>query len=803
MPRPLEHSSGRGGERPGGPLALARAPGTRSRTTRSSRDLRRRHQRRPVPRGPAVEGARPASQGSTTPPEERFFAAVSSRMAAAQSRTVSRLEELGFFACEPDLEAELIRALATPAARGSHRGPGRAAVAAPPPAPAGSARPHPWSSSCTASSALAPAARALRPALVEALDLDRVPRSAARRARPGAERVVQGSRRARARCAGSQRWLSACARLNTSWASCSQVIAMPPCSCTVSEATWSRARSSRSARPPRAGRGPRHALRRLLDVRRGGRRRAPGGRPRRLDEHEHVGHPVLERLERADRPAELHPLLAVGDRHVQARCAAPTWSALVSAQATSRSGPSSAAPVARPRPREMVWSRAPTFSTSGETTVTLQFVLPQHDRGRGAVEHELAGDQRGDLTGGDPGQQSAFSSSEPPTSSAAVAIAVARRGVGREVASELLEDDGRLDERGPEAVVLLGDRPAPPRRSARTAPAIALRRTRSRTPWQRAPPRCRCACRAVTRTIAASSSCSSVRAKCIRPSPVATSDPAAVVRRIAPRADQGTDPVDPQAQVELGGVADRAVHLQRDPGGEVRRVAGGHLGPGHVARLASDSAAPCTSGRAKSRAIRTSASWCLIAWNDPMVRPYCLRCCDVVDRVGQQPFAAAEQLCGRTRGVAVERSLVERLGAARPRTAAGSCRPRRGPSPAVPLQQPWRRPHRAAYGDSGGAAAVTISPVGLGCEGRRTRSRARQPAGGRAPRRPRRGRPAYRPGRRRPQAAPARSRPGRPAASTASSPGSWSPSAQARAAATSRPWPSARTATARSRSARR
>ena len=33
--------------------------------------------------------------------------------------------------------------------------------------------------------------------------------------------------------------------------------------------------------------------------------------------------------------------------------------------------------------------------------------------------------------------------------------------------------------------------------------------------------------------------------------------------------------------VELGGVADRAVHLQRDAGGEVRGVAGGDLGRGH------------------------------------------------------------------------------------------------------------------------------------------------------------------------------------------------------------------------------
>ena len=33
-----------------------------------------------------------------------------------------------------------------------------------------------------------------------------------------------------------------------------------------------------------------------------------------------------------------------------------------------------------------------------------------------------------------------------------------QQGSGREVVAELLEDDGRLDERGPEAVVLLGDR---------------------------------------------------------------------------------------------------------------------------------------------------------------------------------------------------------------------------------------------------------------------------------------------------------------------------------------------------------
>ena len=44
-----------------------------------------------------------------------------------------------------------------------------------------------------------------------------------------------------ASCAWPNSWASACARLKTSWASCSQVIAMPPCSWTVSAATWSSA----------------------------------------------------------------------------------------------------------------------------------------------------------------------------------------------------------------------------------------------------------------------------------------------------------------------------------------------------------------------------------------------------------------------------------------------------------------------------------------------------------------------------------------------------------------------------------
>ena len=66
------------------------------------------------------------------------------------------------------------------------------------------------------------------------------PRAVRRRARhrrlsvSGATTLAQ---REPAPRAGSRAW----ARLKTSWASCSQVIAMPPWSWTVSEATWSRA----------------------------------------------------------------------------------------------------------------------------------------------------------------------------------------------------------------------------------------------------------------------------------------------------------------------------------------------------------------------------------------------------------------------------------------------------------------------------------------------------------------------------------------------------------------------------------
>ena len=110
------------------------------------------------------------------------------------------------------------------------------------------------------------------------------------------------------------------------------------------------------------------------------------------------------------------------------------------------------------------------------------------------------------------------------------------------------------------AVVLLGDGRGRPRRSARTGvcqsessyPASVA--TAARTAAESA----RLASR--ERTVAASSCCSSVSANSIR-APVLEHGGAVLGRR-APGADERADPVQPEAQVELRGVADRAVHLQ-------------------------------------------------------------------------------------------------------------------------------------------------------------------------------------------------------------------------------------------------
>ena len=82
--------------------------------------------------------------------------------------------------------------------------------------------------------------------------------------------------------------------------------------------------------------------------------RVPGRGPGLGHRHPQVGQPVLERLERADRPGELPPLLQVGDGHLQAPLGHPE---LLGGEhrpprrpAPTRPRPAAAAPLATSRP---------------------------------------------------------------------------------------------------------------------------------------------------------------------------------------------------------------------------------------------------------------------------------------------------------------------------------------------------------------------------------------------------------------------------------------------------------------------
>ncbi len=188
----------------------------------------------------AATGASPTLAGLYDAPEERFFRRGLERGGRGPVPDRARLEELGFFACEPDLEHELIRALGEDAveavieAQGElpslrilqHQPAQRDAVDRPAPAPV-HRRP------------LGPQ-EPLRAAARRGARPRPRPHAAGPCAQPGVS-PVESRTDARATCAGSQSRLSTWARLKTSCASCSQVIAMPPCSWTVSEATWSSA----------------------------------------------------------------------------------------------------------------------------------------------------------------------------------------------------------------------------------------------------------------------------------------------------------------------------------------------------------------------------------------------------------------------------------------------------------------------------------------------------------------------------------------------------------------------------------
>ena len=115
---------------------------------------------------------------------------------------------------------------------------------------------------------------------------------------PGATgRFTRVARAARCRSGVPNAIAPLLARLSSRCAGCSQVNPMPPCICTL-------------------GQGGRDRRVRTAVGQAGGR--VPGGGPGLGQLHPHVGEPVLERLEGADRPGELPPFLHVGDGHVEA-----------------------------------------------------------------------------------------------------------------------------------------------------------------------------------------------------------------------------------------------------------------------------------------------------------------------------------------------------------------------------------------------------------------------------------------------------------------------------------------------------
>ena len=239
-----------------------------------------------------------------------------------------------------------------------------------------------------------------------------------------------------------------------------------------------------------------------------------------------------------------------------------------------------------------------------------------HGRGR-CVEGELVEDHRRDLTCSDAGEQRLAVLRIGVQQQCRGRNRACEQGCGREVVTQLLEHQRRLDERGAEAVVLLGD--GQRRHAHLLAEGAPQRLVVPELGVDRpcAPRRCRCACPAA--------SARSTRARpvprCGRSAFSAPGRGESAIRPrwyadAAPRADERADPVDPEAEVELRGVADRAVHLERHPGGEVAPRRRPRPWPRRRTAIGCrrSSAAPRTSGRAKSRAIRTSARACLIAW---------------------------------------------------------------------------------------------------------------------------------------------------------------------------------------------
>ena len=227
------------------------------------------------------------------------------------------------------------------------------------------------------------------------------------------------------------------------------------------------------------------------------------------------------------------------------------------------------------------------------------------------------------------------------------------------------------------------------------------------------------------RTIDASSCCSSVSAKSISRS--ASSDRAARWYAGVPQAPTSARTrVIQRLRSSSRGVADRAVHLERRPGGEVRRVAGARPWPprrrhGSPQRRAEHQ----RPGEVEGDPHVGQPVLDRLVGADRRGRTACAAC-TYVDRVVQQVLAEPEQLGRRRQHGEVERARWSRTARSRPlETTAGRStsnsrrvgstdRAPRRPRPrhrlAVDHEHACRpRPRRARSGTCGGTATVATS----------------------------------------------------------------------------------------------
>ena len=229
---------------------------------------------------------------------------------------------------------------------------------------------------------------------------------------------------------------------------------MPPCSWTVSAAIL----------VERVGAVRLRDVRELLGVRRRPVDRAydaaHDAERRHLDQHQHVGHPVLERLERADRPAELHPLLAVGDRHLErpGRQAgrergdadgADQLGAGASGRGRRRSASPPPTSSRRRKPDGLVHRRQPVRVTRRRIELD-QAVVGGRDAGRWPGRRRATGLARRRRTRRPRRPRSgaaaaAWRRRSAPASSASAVTSEDEQGRGRERPADLLEHDHRLE----------------------------------------------------------------------------------------------------------------------------------------------------------------------------------------------------------------------------------------------------------------------------------------------------------------------------------------------------------------------